>query len=361
MKKKHLLLLLTGVLIFLLTGCNKYTADKYVGEQITSLKEEDTEAFVPLLEDGIAASNDSYGLEFPEELREPYLDFLQTALKSVQFELDGAKKADDETYSVRVTYTPIDIASTTESISKKYLASIDSSDLTQEVKTLLEKAENAIANSPVYEPETFVTLKVKKNGDSYTIADEDMTDLLSRALLDIMVPYNSICDVLDAQDYLTACLNAMFKGDVSQYVKHTGVSEESALSTLHESFLTPPDDLGSAYVERCQAALNTICSQCQYRVGIPQKQSGLFNYVMDVTVTPNISIQNAMSELESGTYYSEDAIDRTLVELLEKYAAAPVYGEETTVTVTINYNTISNAGNEDSELSGLINIILPIE
>lgn len=361
MKKKHLLLILTGVLIFLLTGCNKYSADKYIGEQITSLKEEDTEAFIPLLEEGIAASNESYALQFPEELKEPYLDFLQTALQSVQFELDGAKKADDESYTVRVTYTPLDIGSTTESVCNKYLASIKSSDLTQEAETLLEKAENSIANSPVYQSESFVTLKVKKNGDSYTIADEDITDLLSRVLLNIMTPYNTICGVLDAQDYLTAALNVMFKGDATQYVKHTGISEEEALSKLHESFLTPPDDLGSAYVERCQAALNTICSQCQYSVSIPKKQSGLFNYIMDVTVTPNISVINAMDELENGTYYSQDELDRTLVELLEKYAAAPAYGEETTVTVTINYNTLSTAGNEDSELARLIDVILPVE
>lgn len=361
MKKNHSLLILTGVLIFLLTGCNKYSADKYIGEQITSLKEEDNEAFIPLLEEGIAASNESYALQFPEELKESYLDFLQTALQSVQFELDGAKKADDESYTVRVTYTPLDIGSTTESVCNKYLTSIKSSDLTQETETLLTKAENSIANSPVYQSESFVTLKVKKSGDSYTIADEDITDLLSRVLLNIMAPYNTICDVLDAQDYLTAVLNVMFKGDAAQYAKHTGISEETALSTLHESFLTPPSDLGSAYTTRCQAALNTICSQCQYSVGIPKKQSGLFNYIMDVTVTPNISVTNAMNELGNGTYYSQNEIDRTFVEILEKYAATPAYGEETTVTVTINYNTLSTAGNEDSELSELIGTILPVE
>lgn len=33
-----------------------------------------------------------------------------------------------------------------------------------------------------------------------------------------------------------------------------------------------------------------------------------------------------MNELENGTYYSEEEVDRALVELMEKYAAAPTYG-----------------------------------
>ena len=50
-----------------------------------------------------------------------------------------------------------------------------------------------------------------------------------------------------------------------------------------------------------------------------------------------------------------------LVELMEKYAAAPTYGAQTTVTVSLNFKTLSAAGAEDSEITSLIDTILPVE
>ena len=84
-------------------------------------------------------------------------------------------------------------------------------------------------------------------------------------------------------------------------------------------------------------------------------------YIIDVTVTPNTSFQSAMNELETGTYYSEEEVDRALVELMEKYAAAPTYGAQTTVTVSLNFKTLAAAGAEDSEITSLIDTILPVE
>ena len=82
--------------------------------------------------------------------------------------------------------------------------------------------------------------------------------------------------------------------------------------------------------------------------------------MIDVTVTPNTSFQSAMNELETGTYYSEEEVDRALVELNGKYAAAPTYGAQTTVTVSLNFKTLSAAGAEDSEITSLIDTILPV-
>ena len=45
---------------------------------------------------------------------------------------------------------------------------------------------------------------------------------------------------------------------------------------------------------------------------------------------------------------------------MEKYAAAPTFDEETTVTVSINASSLLDAGNENSELTALATTILMI-
>ena len=176
-----------------------------------------------------------------------------------------------------------------------------------------------------------------------------------------MAPYDSVCEILDAQDYLTSCLNALFKNDVAEYAKHTGEDESSVQSQLESSMYAPPEELSASYTERYSAALRAVSNNSQHSVGTPKKQDGLFNYIIDVTVTPNTSFQSAMNELETGTYYSEEEVDRALVELMEKYAAAPTYGAQTTVTVSLNFKTLAAAGAEDSEITSLIDTILPVE
>ena len=100
--------------------------------------------------------------------------------------------------------------------------------------------------------------------------------------------------------------------------------------------------------------------QCQYTVGIPQKESGIYSYTVDVTVIPNNSLLNAFQEFEQGTYYSIDEASLGLVQAMEKYSASPDYGTETVLNVPINMNSLLNAGNDDSELSNLAATILPL-
>ena len=362
MKKKHLCLVLTLIFALLLGGCaSGETADKYVGDLITSIKKEDPSSLSSFLEQGISDENETYVLQFPDELKDSYLKFLQASFNAVEFEINGAKKIDDERYSVQLTFTPLDIEATTKNTCEKYSPAISSTDLNTEMTKLLEKATEAVKSSPSYEASTQLTLEVKKSKDGYSLDDEQLQKLFSATMDNIMAPYDSVCEILDAQDYLTSCLNALFKNDVAEYAKHTGEDESSVQSQLESSMYAPPEELGASYTERYSAALKAICNNCQYSVGTPKKQDGLFNYIIDVTVTPNTSFQSAMNELETGTYYSEEEVDRALVELMEKYAAAPTYGAQTTVTVSLNFKTLAAAGAEDSEITSLIDTILPVE
>ena len=115
---------------------------------------------------------------------------------------------------------------------------------------LLEKATEAVKSSPSYENSTQLTLEVKKSKDGYSLDDEQLQKLFSATMDNIMAPYDSVCEILDAQDYLTSCLNALFKNDVAEYAKHTGEDESSVQSQLESSMYAPPEELSASYTER---------------------------------------------------------------------------------------------------------------
>ena len=66
-----------------------------------------------------------------------------------------------------------------------------------------------------------------------------------------------------------------------------------------------------------------------------------------------------MNEFQQGTYYSIDEVSAGLVATLEKYAAAPTFGEETTVNVPVNFNSLISAGEDNADLTNLSLLILP--
>ncbi|MCF2679460.1 hypothetical protein JQM69_01845 [Faecalicatena contorta] len=360
--KKIRLILMTLLVFALLAGCgSKNTAEKYVGSQITDIKEGNVDLLSSVLDAGIEESDSLYTLSFPEELKETYLSFLKEAFKSIEFEVSSAKENGENTYSVRVSFSPLDIGTTTEDVCNDYVNNMTSSDLTAEVSTLLENAQKAIADKPVYGEETYITLTVKKDGDAFSIADEDMHTFLMQVFLKYMQPYDSVCEILNEQDYLTAYLDATFKGEVAQFARHTNQTEDEVYAWYEEDVFTPPAELSAAYADRYETALKEIFRQCKYTVGIPKKESGGYNYTVDVTVIPNRSLANATAELANNTYYSVDALSKGFVEILEKYAASPVYGEETVVTISVDYQTLSSAGEADAEMTRLGDTIIPGE
>lgn len=362
MKKRELLTIAILFLVFLLGGCgNKQTAEKYVGEQITAMKEENASLFSPLLEQGIAESNSQYVLEFPEELKESYLSFLQDTFSTIEFEVSTAKKSGDDSYSVSISYAMLDVDASTKDTRANYLASMTSSDLTEAVKPLLESSLDALKDNPVLQEDKHATITVKKTEDGYSIDEKSMTDFLSQVCRGYMAPYDAVCEILDARDYMQSILDATFKSDVSQFAKHAGVTEEEASSWYTDDLYTPYEDMLPAYTDRYTAAMKTICSQCQYTVGIPKKDGNLFSYTIDVTVVPNNSLKNILTEAQSRSYYSEEEFDQNFIALMEKYAAEPAYGEETVITVPFNFNDLGTVGEEDSEYTRLMNLLLPVE
>lgn len=357
MRKKGLLIPCLFALA-MLTGCSKDTADKYVGEQITSMKEKGSDSFTTLLDEGITTSNEAFTLQFPEELKEPYQEFLKDSFNAVTFEVAPAKKQGDDAFSVQVTYTPINIQQTTSASNTEYLTELETTDLTAAVSSILEKDTGLLTDSPVHDNEIISTLDVIKSGDKFSITEESLQKFVKQVLVNYMGPYDQICEIIDTYDFVNAYLNASFKGDVAQFALHTDRTEEEAYAWYEEDVFDPPADLSDAYVERYQAALKSIMNQCQYTVGIPRKESGGFSYTVDITTTPNHSFADAYHEFENGTYYTLEEASAGLVQAMEKYAAAPTFGEETTQNVTINSSSLLSANQENSELYTLATTIL---
>lgn len=345
MKKKLFLLSAIALLsLSIFTGCSKESADTYTGETITSLKNEKADKFLLTLNDGIAECNKDYVLQFPEELKSSYLTFLQESFKSIDFEVLKAKKKDDGSYTVKISFTPIDLTATTESVTAAYTESLSSPDLTAEVTALLEKCTRQVQDNPKYSHEILTILDVEKNDQGFSISDESLKKFLDQVFIGYMEPYSAVCDLLDARDFMQAYLDAAFKGEVTQFAKHTNRTEEEAYKWYETDVFDPPSDLSSKYTDRYKNALKELMKGCKYTIGIPKKEPGIYNYTINITYTPNNSCTTVFKELENGTYYSMDAVSRSLVEKMEKYAAAPVYGEETTVTVPLNLTSMTTSG-----------------
>lgn len=360
MKKRGFLLLTIIFMLLVLSECEEGpSADQYVGEQITAVKTEDPEIFSSLLDKGIEQMNSEYVLQFPEDLKEPYLSFLQNAFNTVEFEIAEAKKNGDDAFTVHISFTPVNIADTTKDVRNDYLAGMSSTDLNHEVNTLLDSSLKTLKDAPAYETKVNTTIDVRKTENGFSLDDSSLEILISQVLHDYMEPYASICELLDAYDFMTAYLDASFKGEVERFALHTDRTIEEATLWYEEDTFTPPDTMTAPYTDRYTAALKDIFRQCIYTVGIPQKEKGIYNYRVDVTVIPNNSLLNVFSELENGVYYSEEEVDSTIVGLLEAYAAAPVYGEETTLTISLNMSTMLNAGKDDSDFTRLFNTIIP--
>lgn len=365
--KGKLKLLLPCLLIACLafgTGCEKKeAADDYLGRLITRAKENEGELSA-VLEDGLSdvKSTENIAIDFPEELKEPYETFLMEALNQVQFELNKAEETGKNTYSVRVTYEPVDIAALTEETNFEYAKNISSTDFCAEAKGLLEQDTELLAGATKQQKKSR-TITVTKDGDKFSIEEDEMKALFEDALQGYMAPYTSVAKVFDMRDYLQAYLDATLKGETERYQLHTGSTAEEAASWYEDSFSGyRMDELSDEQNERLKNAAKEIYRNCQYTVGVV-KQNTLTEYVLEVTTTPNTSLLSAASEYESGTYYSVSESINGLLNAYDKYAAAPTYGAETSITVTWNAMDLMwmNNQTDNEEYNRLMETIIPTE
>lgn len=348
MKKRRMLCalcLLLG-LMMLCSGCEKKeSADDYLGRLITRAKENEGE-LQSVLETGIAdaKSSNDFVIDFPDELKESYEAFLKEALNQVQFELNKADKESNDTYIIRVTYEPIDIAATTKETDAGYVKNISGTDFTTEVKNLLEEDTKLLSNATKQQKKSR-TITVKKSGDSYKVSKKDITALLQDALQGYMAPYEAVGTVFDFRDFM-----------------HPGESAEEAAAWYEESFNSfRLDDLTDDQNTRFINAIKAIYKNCQYTLGA-MRQVSLTEYQFDLTATPNTSIVNAASELDAGTYYSTAEVADAFLNIYDKYAAAPSYGTETTVTINWNsLNMASSNASADENFNRLVETIIPSE
>lgn len=364
MKKKGLVLL-SGILLISAVfagGCEKKeNADDYLGRQITRAKESEGE-LSGVLEDGMIQVKDkeSFVIDFPEDLKEPYEAFLQKALNQVQFELNKADKESEDTYLVRVSYEPLDIASVTEAINEEYAKNIASTDLTTEVTALIEKDIELLESAEKLQKKT-QTIQVAKSGDGFSIKEEDVKELLKSALPGYMAPYTAVADVFDMRDFIQAYLDASLKGETERYQLHTDMSPEEAAAWYEESFENfKMDGFSEEQSKRFVNAMKGIFKNCKYSVGIT-KRNTMSEYVFDLTTTPNTSVLSATEELNEGVYYSQDAVNAACLDIYDKYAAEPTYGEEKIVTVTWNAFSLINNQMEDAEYNKLMDAVIPVE
>lgn len=363
MKKKLISTILALVLVLpvLLSGCGKdpkLDVEKAVTESLNRSPDD----FSAMLEKGIVESSDANGflLQFPEELKEPYLDFLHSAFALIDFHVSSVDEKEDGVYTARLAFTPVDIKKTMEPYMVTYAESMQEEDLTEAVSALFESSQAVLSDSPVYSTQRAVDFTVTRKGDSYLVSGEDILKLIEVSLENYMEPYDYICSILDTRDFFQAFLDALFKGEFAHFMGHTGKTEEEALQWYEaEDRFASPDDLAEPYRERCSAAYKNILKQCRYSIGIPIKNDGTYHYTVEVTYSPNNSLTDAWNEFSSSTYYDFDSASAAFVEILERYASSPSYGDETTTSVELNLSSFLTA-DETSDVYILVSQLCPI-
>ncbi len=358
MRKRAAAFMLAIAAALFFAGCgDAEKVTEQVGKEITEIKE-DHDRLTELLDAGTASRQEEFTIAFPENAKEEYLKLLQTALKKVEFKAEAAESNGENGYRVKMNFKPLDMKAVLEAADIAYAENMQSADFQAELKNVVIQ-DISLLEDPVYKEETWEYVEVKKSGDKLEVSSEDMLILLQKALPGYMNSYNIIARAFDRQDFLKAYMDAMFKGEIDRYCEHTGMTDEEVMAWYEEAF-EEIDGIGLSEEQnmRVEAALKTIMANCNYTVGIPRRESE-YSYIVEVDVVPNLSLQKAMEELEGGTYYSEAQVKEEAVNIYEKYAAEPVYGDAVTTSVTVNIQELAGSMNEESQFMQFMRIILP--
>lgn len=365
MRKRLLSLLLCGTIILgmCLNGCSggeKKDPKEAVKKIVLSSLKLKAEDFTNLLEEGIRETDEinDFALSFPEEAKEDYLYFLSTAYSKVNMKVSSIDEKDGS-YVVRVGFAPLNIELSMQGTEDAYMETLENTDQVQAITGLITQGRKALKEEAVYDDKAVVDFTVKKKDSSFVVSMEDVQKVKETALTGYMQPYELVNGVLDIQDYFTAYLDASFKAEFEKFMIHTGMTQEEMQDWYEaDGAFEAPEEMTEAYKERFTAACEGILKQCVYSVGIPKKLSGRLEYTVDVEVTPNLGFRNSWEEFQSRAYPDIDSASAAYVECLEKYAAAPVYGEKKVVGVELNMTSFINQ--ETSDVDMLIEEICPL-
>ena len=99
--------LLSLLMMAVLCSCKKEDPKEYANTQIEMITSGDKATAQLLLERGIDSVKDSYIEEFPETLKKDYRNFLEAALKQVEFQILDVKKHNADYKAV--SYTHLDV------------------------------------------------------------------------------------------------------------------------------------------------------------------------------------------------------------------------------------------------------------
>lgn len=356
--------LLSLLMMAVLCSCKKEDPKEYANTQIEMITSGDKATAQLLLERGIDSVKDSYIEEFPETLKKDYRNFLEAALKQVEFQILDVKKHNAD-YKVSVEVSAVDVGETTGKTDEDQAKKLETTDLAKEVSGLLKK-DSSLLDTPVRKEKKTLTLTVKKNSDGFQMEDAGWEILMDQILYDYMQPYKEIADTLEAGRYLQASLNASLKGQVTDYCKFTGETQEEAQAEYEQSFTDSSEDPGFSGEReaRFEQALKTMFASSQYEVGIPRKADG-DGYVVPVTYQPNLSLKQAMDTFQAnvnqGMYGSQDQAEEGFISVLESYAAAPVYGETQTKEVHYSRKALRFTAGENEDYQNLTDSLIPTE
>lgn len=367
LRKFLVLSLLCGLAITALTGCKKREpADSYIKAELEKIQKGKHEKQEEMLNEILSADLKTNAIEeFPEELKEEYLAFLNEACGHVKYSVREEKKQQNE-YKVTVDIEPLDIRATTYDAVSEYMNTAKAENLTDEMREILKLSTEKLSE-PVYAEKLTASFRLSYKDGAYRQKEGELLTAVKVMLVNVSAPYVQAAGSVDMKAYVKSCQDAMFKGDYTEYARQTGMTEEEAQSEIDAMFdQAVPGDVNFTDAQRTRyvEALKKIMANTVYEVG-DIRQSDTATYTVNISYTPNLALKKCFEELlanaQNGVYSSESQMIEGLLALMEKHAAEPVNGEPSEMTVTVARNDAWEMQIEDADSEALFMAMLPVE
>jgi hypothetical protein len=185
----------------------------------------------------------------------------------------------------------------------------------------------------------------------------------------------------DASGYVKATMDALMKGEVTEYVNIVrDTTEEEVLDNYRSSFdslvdFFEPTGLSEAQLDEVRVAYKALYKKTKYTVLEATKiEDG--NYMVEVVVEPILFVENfavkaekkqeaeenrLLEEINAGAEYSDEEITevmcQTIPDALNEIVAETTYGDKETITITV-YEENGLYTMSEEEILNLENVLL---